>query len=67
MEKFIEILGLVLIIVAIGFLFGWFVMILWNWLMPMIFGLMTIGYWEAWGLLVLSGLLFKSTNTGNKK
>lgn len=39
-------------------LFGWFVLLLWNWLMPTIFGLTTIGYWQAWGLSVLGGLLF---------
>jgi hypothetical protein len=33
-------------------------MILWNWLMPSIFGLRDVGYWESWGLLVLASLLF---------
>lgn len=41
------------------FLFGLIVMKLWNWLMPDIFGLGTISYWQAWGLLVLSSILFK--------
>jgi hypothetical protein len=40
-------------------LFGWIVMLLWNWLMPEIFGLKTLNYWQAWGLLVLSCILFK--------
>ena len=31
---------------------------LWNWLMPTIFGLHTITYWQALGLLCLSWLLF---------
>jgi hypothetical protein len=30
---------------------------LWNWLMPSIFGLRLITYWQAMGLLVLSKLL----------
>jgi hypothetical protein len=30
---------------------------LWNWLMPAIFGLRTIGYWQAVGLLLLSKIL----------
>ena len=31
---------------------------LWNWLMPEIFGLHAITYWQALGLLLLSWLLF---------
>jgi hypothetical protein len=31
---------------------------LWNWLMPAIFKLPAIGFWQAVGLLVLSWLLF---------
>ncbi len=34
------------------------VMWLWNWLMPVIFGLPKIGLLQTLGLLVLSGLLF---------
>ncbi len=41
-------------IAAIGFV----TMSLWNWLMPAIFGLHTIGYWQALGILLLSKLLF---------
>jgi hypothetical protein len=39
--------------------FGWAVMALWNWLMPDIFGLKRIDYWQAWGLVILSCILFK--------
>lgn len=38
-------------------LFGWIVMILWNWLMPDLFGLKTVSFWQAWGLLLLSCIL----------
>ena len=38
--------------------FGWLVMILWNWLMPTIFHLGEIAYWQAFGLVVLAKLLF---------
>lgn len=31
---------------------------LWNWLMPVIFGLPEIGYWQALGLMALSSVLF---------
>ena len=33
-------------------------MLLWNWLMPDIFGLATIGFWQALGLLALARILF---------
>ena len=42
------------------------VMLLWYWLMPGIFGLREITWFEAWGLLFLSGLLFKSHTTVKK-
>ncbi|PKL24166.1 MAG: hypothetical protein CVV47_10445 [Spirochaetae bacterium HGW-Spirochaetae-3] len=42
-----------------AFLFGWVVMLLWNWLMPVIFGLPRIGYWQGWGLVLLSHILIK--------
>jgi hypothetical protein len=34
------------------------VMWLWNWLMPAIFGLHAISFWQALGILVLSKILF---------
>ena len=33
-------------------------MLLWNWLMPNIFGLPTLTFWQAGGLLLLSKLIF---------
>jgi hypothetical protein len=36
----------------------WAVQSLWNGLMPAIFGLRAIGYWQALGLMVLSWILF---------
>jgi hypothetical protein len=37
--------------------FTFIVMSLWNWLMPALFGLRTITFWQAMGLLVLSKIL----------
>lgn len=64
------VLGILMGIGVIGliFLFGWIVMLLWNWLMPEIFGLKEVTYWQAWGLLLLSSILFKgfpSNSNGN--
>ena len=33
-------------------------MLLWNWLMPSIFGLVTIGYFRAFGLYLISRIVF---------
>jgi len=45
-------------VLAFIFLFSIFVQLLWNWLMPGIFGLREITYPQAAGLLLLSRLLF---------
>jgi len=42
--------------------FGWLVMILWNWLMPTIFHLGEIGYWQAFGIVILAKLIFGGVN-----
>ncbi len=38
--------------------FGAITMLLWNWLIPGIFGISTINFWQALGLLVLCRILF---------
>ena len=38
-----------------------FTMLLWNWLMPTIFGLVEISFWQAFGVNLLCGILFKSS------
>ena len=49
-----------LIAAGMALLFGLVLMWLWNWLMPTIFGLPIISFWQAWGLVVLSHILFKT-------
>lgn len=44
------ILGIALLVALLQYL--------WNMLMPAIFGLITISYWQAFGLFVLSRILF---------
>jgi len=53
-------IGGVVLFAGVAFLFGLFVMLLWNWLMPSIFGLGEITYWQGWGLVLLAHILFKS-------
>lgn len=45
-------------------LFSVLVLLLWNWLMPAIFGLTTITFFQAFGLLVLSKILFFGFHRG---
>ena len=49
---------IVLLVLMGSVLFGFIVMGLWNWLMPPLFGLHLITFWQALGLLLLSKLLF---------
>jgi hypothetical protein len=49
-------IGILVTIVIAGF--GQAVLQLWNWLMPNIFGLNRISFWQAVGLLGLSWILF---------
>ncbi|MCP5048435.1 MAG: hypothetical protein GY940_14795 [bacterium] len=44
--------------VIFALLFGFLVQALWNWLMPVIFELPEITYWQAFGVLILSKVLF---------
>jgi hypothetical protein len=48
--------AIISIIAAIPTLF------LWNWLMPVIFGITKITFWQAWGINFLAGILFKSSS-----
>ena len=59
------IIGGILIAVLLAFLLGLIVMLLWNWLMPEIFGLRTISYWQGWGLVLLAHILFKAGAHGH--
>jgi len=42
---------------GLAILLGFVIMWLWNWLMPMIFGLTTLTFWEAVGVFVLFKIL----------
>lgn len=43
---------------------GFVVMRLWNWVIPPVFGLHAIGYWQALALLVLARILFGGFRRG---
>lgn len=50
--------------IAIFALLVWATMVLWNALLPVIFGIVTITYWQALGLLILGRLLFGGFGKG---
>lgn len=50
-------LGIVVVVALALSICPFLVMLLWNWLMPTLFGLPLIGFWQAVGLTILGGLL----------
>ena len=70
MNNIITFLGtailIALLVVAIAAILSFPLMVLWNWLMPLIFGLKTITWIQAWGLMVLSAILFKNNSVSTK-
>ena len=66
MEKILAIIGAgvftVMIIVLVSFLLALPVMLLWNWLIPLILQLPELTLFQAWGLTVLCGFLFRSSS-----
>jgi hypothetical protein len=63
-QKILIGIGFGILGIGLLFLLGLVVMALWNWLMPDIFGLKQITYWQAWGLMLLSCILLKSWGSG---
>jgi hypothetical protein len=56
--KGFKIFFFILLGIGIAFLVGYIVMRLWNWLMPELFGLPLVSYWQAVGVLVLAKIIF---------
>jgi hypothetical protein len=54
-----ELVAVFTFLVIMLFVLGLPLMLLWNWLMPTIFGLPEITFWQSVGLNMLSGILFK--------
>ena len=60
------------IVAAVAFLVGLSLimalptMLLWDWLMPELFGLKEVTLFQAWGLNFLCGMLFKSHTSSSK-
>lgn len=65
----IEIVGIIIFgaiaIAGLAILFGFVIMWLWNWLMPAVFGLPLLTYWQAVGLFILLKLLLGGCGSGS--
>lgn len=70
LEDFAKVVGFVvvgcMVIVAAAVLTAFPVMVMWNYLMPAIFGLGTIDFWQALILSALCSTLFKSSTSSSK-
>jgi hypothetical protein len=57
-HRFLRAFKMVPIAIVACSILGFVIMHLWNWLMPVLFGLRTITFWQALGLFLLGKLLF---------
>lgn len=61
MKQMLDNIILVISVIGLVIMFtGYSIMFLWNWLMPTIFDLPTITFWQSIGLQVLTYLLFST-------
>lgn len=67
METFLKFLGVffgvIFLVLISSLIMALPTMLLWNWLMPILFGLTKITFWQALGINIFTGILFKSSNT----
>lgn len=62
--KIARVLRFVVFALVAAAVLGFIVMRLWNWVIPPVFGLHAIGYWQALALLVLTRILFGGFRRG---
>ena len=63
MEILLKVLGVIALIAILAIIFSFPTMWLWNWLMPVLFGLTKITWVQALGINFLSGILFRSSSS----
>lgn len=61
---FLKIIAGLALATLVAFVFGYLVQHLWNWLMPGLFHLPQVSFWQAAGLVLLSRLLFGNIGGG---
>lgn len=66
MDDFIEVVGSILLIIimilGLALLAGLPTMLLWNALMPMLFGLSKLTFWQSVGVVLLAHCIFPSSS-----
>lgn len=55
------------VIALIAVLMGFPLMLLWNALLPGLFGIKTISFWQAIGINLLTGIMFRSHSSSSSK
>jgi len=55
------------LIVGFSLLFNWGIMALWNWLMPLLFNLPKLTFWQMYGFTVLLSFLASLLRKPQKK
>lgn len=66
MRKVGKVVFFMLLIPVVAYAFIHLVMYLWNGIIPDVFGLTTITFWQAAGIILLSKLLFGGMNFGKR-
>ncbi|WP_318312310.1 hypothetical protein [Flagellimonas crocea] len=66
-KKVVKIIAMVILGIIIFLLAIYLLMRLWNWLMPDLFGVGTVNYWQALGIFILAKLLFGFGGGGGGK
>ena len=56
----------IIIVIVVSLLFAFPTMLLWNQLMPEIFGLQEIGFWQSLGLVLLARFIFGEPSNSSK-
>lgn len=59
-DKIAGCLAAIVVVLIVDLIMAWLVMFLWNGVIPVIFALPTITYWQAFMLMLLTDILFKS-------
>lgn len=66
-ESICVVLGSILFVIVLCFISAWVVSMCWNYIMPYLFNLPNITYWQAFAIQILCGCFFKPTNISSSK
>ena len=66
-KKIFKVVAMVILAIIVFLLANYLLMRLWNWLMPDLFGVGTVTYWQALGIFIIAKLLFGFGGGGGGK